>query len=416
MNKNEIIGFLNSFTKSGAPVSDLSRVKGLLEKLDNPQKALRFIHIAGTNGKGSVAAMFYNTLLCAGIRAGQFISPYIIEYTDRIQFCGRNITYDELSPLCEQVKAAVDDDENSNNFSQFEITMAMAFLFYKQQKAEVVVLETGLGGLLDSTNVIDPPLLCVITSISHDHMGILGNTLFDIARQKAGIIKRGTPTVLAANNQKEVVDAVSAAAREKFSRLIIPNLNELVHTSDGIRGESFMYKGVEYKTSMPGSHQIINALCVIEGFKLLKDRFSVNREDIQQGIANSVIPGRTEVISSSPLVILDGCHNDGGIKALADVLNSENLCPTAVVGMLKDKNADKALLPLIGTVKKFITTDGFHPNAYDKAELANIILSLGGNAEIGSDPVCEYQKAKDGEYGDAVIFGSLYLVSEIKNA
>lgn len=401
--------FIDSFTKGGKPVTDLSRIKRLLDAIGNPEKELKFIHIAGTNGKGSTAQMFYEILLKAGVKAGLFTSPYIIDFTDRIRFMGENISRDILEELLPLLKSAV----KGSDYSQFEITMATAFLYYKSVGAEAVVLEAGLGGALDCTNAIQNPLLSVITSISHDHMGILGDTLEKIAFQKAGIIKRKTPCVLACDNDGEVVKVIKTAAEKQDSPLIIPDENKLLVDSDLTFGGEFVYKNRKYDISMSGEHQVTNALNVIEGAEILKKYFPITGDNIYDGIKAAKVIGRCEILSFSPLVILDGCHNDGGIKALAKVLKNVPE-PTAIIGMLKDKNAQNAILPLIPICRKFITVSGFNPSAYSAEELKDIITSLGAAAQVGEGVEKEYKKTLSGEYGNAVILGSLYLVADVK--
>ncbi len=401
--------FISSFTKGGKPVSDLSRIKGLLERLENPERELSFVHIAGTNGKGSTAQMVYEILLSAGVRVGLFTSPYVIDFTDRIRFMGKNISNEELESLLPQIKAAV----SGTDYSQFEITMATAFLYYKSVGAEVVVLEAGLGGKLDSTNVIENVLLSVITSISHDHMGVLGNTLKEIAAQKAGIIKRGTPCVLANDNASEVVSVVSEKAKAQGSDLLIPDANKLIKLGDMTFGGGFLYKDKRYALSMSGDHQVTNALNAIEGAEILKNYFPITDENIYDGIMNAKVVGRCEIVSRSPIVILDGCHNDGGVAALSKVLKNVPE-PTAIVGMLKSKDAKNAILSLIPICKRFITVSDFNPNAYSSEELCKIISDLGAMASVGDGVEKEYKKALRGEYSNAVIFGSLYLVADIK--
>lgn len=401
--------FIDSFTKGGKPVTDLSRIKGLLDAIGNPEKELKFIHIAGTNGKGSTAQMFYEILLKAGVKAGLFTSPYIIDFTDRIRFMGENISRDILEELLPLLKSAV----KGSDYSQFEITMATAFLYYKSVGAEAVVLEAGLGGALDCTNAIQNPLLSVITSISHDHMGILGDTLEKIAFQKAGIIKRKTPCVLACDNDGAVMEVIKTAAEKQDSPLIIPDENKLLVDSDLTFGGEFVYKNRKYDISMSGEHQVTNALNVIEGAEILKKYFPITGDNIYDGIKAAKVIGRCEILSFSPLVILDGCHNDGGIKALAKVLKNVPE-PTAIIGMLKDKNAQNAILPLIPICRKFITVSGFNPSAYSAEELKDIITSLGAAAQVGEGVEKEYKKTLSGEYGNAVILGSLYLVADVK--
>lgn len=414
MTKDEIKAFLSGFTKSGAPVSGLSRIKSLLCAVGNPESKLHFIHIAGTNGKGSVAAMLYESLLDAKIRAGQFTSPYILDYTDRIQLAGRRAEYRELSPCFDEVRLAV-ERLGERNFSQFEITMAAAMLYYKAKRAEVVVLEAGLGGKLDCTNVISSPMLCIITSISHDHMGVLGSSIAEISAQKAGIIKRGVPVVLSACNPPEAVDIISRRAREMGSPLIIPDKDLLSFEESKLSGERFSYDGLSLETAMSGKHQIINAMTAAESLRIIGRILPINDENISRGIARARIAGRTELLREAPMVLLDGCHNDGSIAALVELLKSRGITPTVIFGMLKSKDARGALGPLVGIAKRFITVDGFCEGEYEKNELAGILLSLGASdVRYGESIESEYKKAMSSEYGDAVIAGSLYLASKIK--
>ena len=253
----------------------LERISELLARLGNPERKCRFVHVAGTNGKGSTAQMFYEILLKAGVKAGIFTSPYIIDFTDRIRFMGENISRDTLEDMLPKLKSAV----KGNDYSQFEITMATAFLYYKSVGAEAIVLEAGLGGALDSTNIITNPVLSVITSISHDHMKVLGDTLEKIALQKAGIIKRKTPCVLAYDNADEVVRVIKSVSEKQDSPLIIPKRTMIFADDDMTFGGEFLYKNKKYSVSMSGEHQITNALNVIEGAEILKKYYPITDQN-----------------------------------------------------------------------------------------------------------------------------------------
>ncbi|MBQ2581431.1 MAG: bifunctional folylpolyglutamate synthase/dihydrofolate synthase, partial [Ruminococcus sp.] len=265
--QNSGMEFINQFTHSGKPVTDLSRIRRLLGALGDPQDKLAFVHIAGTNGKGSVAEMFNRIFISAGLKTGCFTSPFILRYNDRIRIDGCDIPDSELSQIAETVSKAVDELPEKDDFSQFEITQAIAFLYFVKHACDIVVLETGLGGLLDCTNVITSPLLTVITTIDLDHTAILGDTVAQIAAQKAGIIKPGVPCVLSANNPDEAVDVVRAAAQKNGSQLVIPDITTAVVTHADHFGSRFEYGGQQYTLSMAGMHQVTNALTVIEGCK-----------------------------------------------------------------------------------------------------------------------------------------------------
>ena len=240
------MGFINSYSKSGGRITDLSRAQELMEHIGEPEKKLRFIHIAGTNGKGSTVEYISGILINAGYRTGQFTSPYILRYNDRIRINGAEISDSALCRIAAYVKERVSD----RPYSQFEITMAIAMLWYLEQKCDVVVLETGIGGLLDSTNVIPPPLLSVITSVSLDHTSILGDTVEKIAAQKAGIIKPGSAVLLSIDNPESVYKVVSDTAERVGADFHSPS-EQLVIEESGPDGVRFTYKGDVFRTSMP---------------------------------------------------------------------------------------------------------------------------------------------------------------------
>jgi len=409
--------FINAFTHSGKPVKDLSRIKRLLAALGDPQNSLRFVHIAGTNGKGSTAEMFNRIFIDAGLKTGCFTSPFIIRYNDRIRVGGKDIPSSDLSRIAEKVRTAVDTLPDSADLSQFEITQAIAFLYFVQQKCDIVVLETGLGGLLDCTNVITTPLLTVITTIDLDHTAILGDTIAQIAAQKAGIIKPNVPCVLSANNPRDAVNVVTQAAEKNHSALVIPDIESVLVKRLDCFGAGFDYKGKSYTLSMGGAHQITNALSVIEGCELLKQTLALTDESITRGIAQAVLPARVEILCTSPLTILDGAHNPDGLSALAKVLDGCGKRCFALIGMCRDKNIDSAVQKLIPYVDTFYTVDGFSERALDRTDLAQKIISLGGKAQPCGLPIDVQIKALQKAHPNDItlICGSLYLAAQIKN-
>lgn len=415
--QNSGMEFINAFTHSGKPVKDLSRIKRLLAALGNPQNSLRFVHIAGTNGKGSTAEMFSRIFIDAGLKTGCFTSPFIIRYNDRIRVGGKDIPSSDLSRIAEKVRTAVDTLPDSADLSQFEITQAIAFLYFVQQKCDIVVLETGLGGLLDCTNVITTPLLTVITTIDLDHTAILGDTIAQIAAQKAGIIKPNVPCVLSANNPRDAVNVVTQAAEKNHSALVIPDIESVLVKRLDCFGAGFDYKGKSYTLSMGGAHQITNALSVIEGCELLKQTLALTDESITRGIAQAVLPARVEILCTSPLTILDGAHNPDGLSALAKVLDGCGKRCFALIGMCRDKNIDSAVQKLIPYVDTFYTVDGFSERALDRTDLAQKIITLGGKAQPCGLPIDVQIKALQKAHPNDItlICGSLYLAAQIKN-
>ncbi len=415
INFDEAMSFINSFDRLGKPVSDLNRMTALLSLLGNPHKHLKFIHIAGTNGKGSVAQMCSEILIDAGYRVGLFTSPYIIDYTDRIKVGNNNIPEKSLCEIVEQVKKVTDSVEYRESFSQFEITNAIAFLYYRKIHCDIVVLEVGIGGRLDSTNVITAPLVSIITSISYDHTAILGETLKDIAFHKAGIIKKGCPCVLSVNNPQEVVEVIQKEALHKISMLMIPDNKKLRVIHSGIMGSDIFYDGKPYRIKMSGEHQIINALSVIEAMNILiKKGMCISYRNIFNGIKSAVVPARAEVLSTEPIIILDGAHNQAGMSSLGSILSKIDCTPKiAVIGMVRDKNARESIKQILPYISEFICVDGFAANAVPAGELADIIKSLGKNAFEVYDIDYAISEAKEiiNDAGLLVICGSLYLAS-----
>lgn len=409
--------FINRFSKKGKKIENLDRIKRLLDAVGNPQKGLRFIHIAGTNGKGSMAQMFSEILIDAGYKTGLFTSPYLIEYNDRIKINGKNISDDELEDISREIKPLITALENYEDFSQFEITQAIAFVYFLRHKCDIVVLETGVGGLLDSTNVIENPLVSVIGSIAFDHTEILGDTIAKIAYQKAGIIKHYCPCVLSAGNDMSAVRVVREKAMEQESQLVIPNLYLCRAEKWDISGCRFNYKGESFELSMGGLHQINNALTVIEASKLMAEALPITMDNIKNGLQKAKLFARIEVISDDPLTILDGGHNPDGMKALAKVLEGIEKSPKiAVIGMIKGKDSAEAIKQLIPVIDEFICVDGYYNLETPKGELAEIIEKAGGKASCSQllpEEALEEIKRQNPD-GLNLICGSLFLASRIK--
>ncbi len=415
---DEAMDYINSFDRMGAPVTDLNRIGALLSLLGNPQKSLKFIHIAGTNGKGSVATMCSEILVRAGYRTGLFTSPFIIDYTDRIKVDNKNIQKQSMCVLVKLLSKKLEEIEYRQKFSQFEITTALAFLYFKEVKCDIVVLETGIGGRFDSTNIIDNPVVSIITSISHDHNKILGNTLKEIAYQKAGIIKNGCACILSAQNPDEVIEVIKNESRKKNAKLIIPDDKNCIYLNSSIMGSEFSYYGGIYKLKMIGKHQVINALSVIEAMQIVKSKgFLISDSNIARGLEQAQIFARAEVLAKEPLIILDGAHNQGGMKALCELLKSiEYNRSLAVIGMKKDKNVEATVAELIPHISEFICVDGFDENSVRADELASMINRMGGKAFFVYETDLAISEAKNiaSKNDLLLICGSLYLASSAR--
>ena len=410
MNFEQAMQFISSFTKSGEPVKNLDRISRLLNLVGNPQKKLKFIHIAGTNGKGSVAEYLTNILIESGYQTGTLTSPYIRHYQDRIRINGQDIPEEALCKLCEQVKSVVTE----KSFSQFEITMTIAFLYFVEKQVDIVVLETGIGGLLDATNIIEKPLASVLTSVSKDHMEILGDTIEKIAYQKAGIIKNGCPAVISLDNKGEKI--FRKTADEKHCQVFQPERKAVFIYDTALTGNEFFYHGICYHTKMGGTHQIENAVTVIETVNVLKKQnFNIPEEAVHEGLYKTIVPARIQILQEHPLVILDGGHNPDGTKALSDLLKEDigrEDC-IGICGMTGTKDAESAVKHLSSVFLKVFCVDGFTQNALPKEKLAQIFRNHHADAEEIKleNALSEALKLAENSENPVVICGSLYLAS-----
>lgn len=414
MDFKQSMDYINSFSHSGKKVEDLSRIAKLLELLGNPQKKLKFVHIAGTNGKGSVLEYCSNACIYAGIKTGQFTSPYILTYCDRIRINGTNIPEEKVAELCEKVRQAV----NNDCYSQFEITFAIALLYFSEEKCDIVFLETGIGGTLDATNIIESPIACVVTSVSLDHTAILGDTVEEIASHKLGIAKENSPLVLSCNNKDSVKMLAEKTAEQKNSRLIIPDTEKIEILKNSIYGTEFIYKDCKYSLKMCGEHQVVNAVTAIETLEIMKKQFDISGESVKKSLSESFVNSRIEVIKGKSDIIIDGGHNEAGIDSLVDLLKMSGIDRvTAVFGMVEGKACDYAVEKLTYIFEKVFCVDGYINNSIPANKLAEKFAEKGILAQT-----CELNNVVENAVRYAketntplVVCGSLYLASAIKN-
>lgn len=414
MNYEEAMRYVNGLSRFGMNLG-LSRMTALLEKLGNPQNQLRFIHIAGTNGKGSTSTMLSNMLIHSGYCTGLFISPYVLCFRERMQVNGEMISEEEFSEcaslVCQHADEVAAEFESP---TQFELETAIAFVWYQKKRCDLVCLEVGLGGRFDATNVIPCSLLQVITSIGLDHTAILGDHLAQIAFEKAGIIKGGT-TVLYPLQDPEVVSVIEKKCREVGGALCLPDLNQLhILRDDWLEGE-FCYDGITYRKSLPGTVQIYNCITAIEAAKQLrKQGLSLKDVDIRYGIERTKIPARMELLSRSPLVILDGSHNPDGARALESTLKELSTRPiTLLMGVLDDKDYTQILKTLAPYAKHLIAVTPDSPRALSAKEFAQQAKKYCSQVSYFED-VAEAIHATVAELPAdevLVICGSLYLAS-----
>lgn len=396
MNYNETLNFIHSLGNFSKPPT-LERIKAVLAKLGNPQNNFKAIHIAGTNGKGSVSAMLSKAFILSGYKTALFISPFIIDFCERIQINSEFISRENLCKYAEIIKST------NIELTEFEFITAVAFLYFSEQNCEIGIIETGLGGRLDATNTMDNVIANVITKIGLDHTAILGDTIEKITNEKCGIIKN-CPVVTSPKQPKEAFNVL------KNYKPIIPNENELKIIESNINGNTYIYKGKEYHTSLVGDYQIENSLIVIE--TLINCGIDIPYNIIYKALGETYFPARMEVISKKPLVILDGAHNPDGAKALSKALKEYNGKATALIGMMKDKDCEEVLKTTLPYCKNAVAVAVRNmPRSLSKDDLKEL-----------AEKYCPCVTAEN--YDDAInkvrseeiifVFGSLYLASDIR--
>jgi dihydrofolate synthase/folylpolyglutamate synthase len=400
----------------------------LLTMLDNPEEKLPVIHVAGTNGKGSVCRYIYEVLLANGYRTGLYISPFLQVFNERMEVDGNQITDSELDKytnlVLSKVEMMIKNGEESP--TEFEIVTAIAFCYFKDKDCDFVILEVGLGGSGDSTNVISKPVLSIITSISYDHMDRLGNTLEEIAGEKAGIIKSGVPVIVNVEDES-AAKVIARKAYERGAPLYDVTRFDYRNISRDLNGQSFDTEiyGTDYRQvfiKMLGLHQIHNAMTALTALEILRreKRISVSKDAFYQGMAKAMQPGRFEVFGAKPFIILDGAHNQGGAESLLETVGEFFLDSRVlmVVGILADKDVDAMIESFSQISDEFIVTEPLSPRALSAKDLESRLLEQ--NKSVVAIPDMEeaynyaVKKAKN-ESWDVLIFGgSLYLVGKIR--
>lgn len=418
MNVNEAIAYIHSVCWKGS-VPGLGRTQELLRRMGNPEKKLRFVHIAGTNGKGSTAAMTASILRKAGYRTGLYTSPYIYRFQERMQVDGQEIADEDLVAITEFVRPLADSMEESP--TEFELVSCIAFEYFKRMGCDIVVLEVGMGGALDSTNVIDVPEVAVITNIGLDHTEYLGNTLEEIAETKAGIFKegghavvyRGTPGVEA------VFDRICAERHVSLKKADFDGLRPLHHS---LEGQTFDC-GVRKDLFLPllGDHQLHNAAVVLAvADTLIEEGYHISEQNIRDGLRDVRWPGRFDIMRRDPLFIIDGGHNpqcmEALVKNIQDYLPGQKLI--ALTGVLADKDYADMYRPLMPYVKEFFCVTPPNPRKLEASELAKYLAQAGAKATACGSVAEGVHSAIDaaGKDGAVLCFGSLYMIGAIKDA
>lgn len=413
MNYEDSVKYIHSLLKFGMNLG-LRRISALLNELGNPQEKLEFVHVAGTNGKGTTSTMLSSILCAAGKKTGLFTSPYVFDFCERIQINNKNIPHDDLSLVVEKVKNACDRlSAKGTEPTEFEAITAAAMLYFYEQKCDAVVLEVGLGGRYDSTNIIPCPKAAVITSISLDHTKILGDTVEKIAAEKCGIIKNGGTVITTSEQNEKALSVIKDTVKEKNGRLLIGDVSAAEILSEDIFGTEISYNGLTVKIPLVGRHQVENTVGVITAARAL----GISDELIKKGIESTVIHARMEIISRSPVIMLDGGHNPECAAALENVLVrfAGDKSITVLIGMMADKDTKDYLAAILPHCKTAVFTKPSNPRAEDE----NVLLREGKcfcrDVVSVKDPKDAYKKAESlVKNGDMLLVcGSFYLLSDI---
>ena len=418
MTYEEALSYIHGTIRKGA-APGLGRIKELMERLGNPQEQLSYVHITGTNGKGSTAAMTASVLRSAGYRVGLYTSPFLWRFNERMNVDGRDIEDEALAQVTALVKPAA--QALSDPPTEFELVTAIALTWFAREHCDIVVLEVGMGGRNDATNVIPAPEAAVLCNIGLDHTAQLGTTLAAIAQNKSGILKPGCQGVLYPNSP-DVEAVVTAVCQERGIPLHIADFSQIHVKSIDFSGQILDYKGYSsLHLPLLGAHQTRNCAVVLETLEALRQQGrNIPEEAVYQGIANTVWPGRFELLRREPIFIVDGGHNPQCLAALAEnvktYLGGREII--ALTGVMADKDYLEMYKGLVPLVSRFVTVTPENPRSLDAVSLADYLRQLGKPAQAAGsveDGVKE-ALALAGTEGTVLAFGSLYMTGPIRQA
>ena len=415
MTYQEALDFIYTDAWKGS-VPGLSRIRALMARLGNPQRGLRFVHIVGTNGKGSTASMLSSVLTEAGYRVGLFTSPYVVTFRERMQICGQMISPEALGEVCELVKPVAWLDEDRPTW--FELVTAVALVWFARERCDIVILEAGMGGEFDATNVIPAPEVAVFTNIGLDHTEILGDTVEKIALTKSGILKPGCEAVLYPNTPE--VEAVIAG---RCAALGIPlhraNVEDLTVVERSIAGQSLQAGALRFRLPLLGEHQRRNCAVVLQVLRCLQDRgFAISSQAVCRGLETVTWPGRFEILQKEPLFILDGGHNpqcmDALLQTAGEYLAGRPL--TVITGVLHDKDYAAMYDKTAPLASAFFTLTPPNPRALDASELAKLLARYGKPVTVCQSAAEAVSRALAAtpKNGAVLAYGSLYMAGEIR--
>jgi len=397
---------INSLKKLGIKPG-LERIKSLLGNL---HESLKIIHVAGTNGKGSVCNIIASILKNGKYKTGLFTSPYLIDPREQIAINGETITQEDYFNIAEKIFYVI--EKNKLEITEFEFTTALMIHYFIKNDVDVAVIETGMGGRLDSTNVFRKVLASVITSISIDHANILGDTIEKIAYEKSGIIKNNCPVVLFPEQKNCVIEIVKKRCEELDCKLFLPDIRDVeLIDKDLLKGSKIKYKNLEFTIPLAGKHQILNFLTAIKTIEILN--FSKKPEIIQNGLNDIKFYSRLQILRKNPLIVLDGAHNPSAAKALADAIELylKDSKLIAIFGIMKDKDIEGVLAHFKNRFDKIITVETSNPRAMNPENLAKIAEDFTKKVEIKNikETLIEVIEGDT----DCIIFGSLYLAGDV---
>ena len=408
-----VLAYLYSLEKFGI-VFGLENIQWILDSIGNPHGFLKTVHIGGTNGKGSVAAMLSHILKAAGYRVGKYTSPHLVSFTERITINEEEITETEVAELTAFIRRQIESVDPNRAFTFFDFTTALAFEHFRRKHVDIALIEVGLGGRLDSTNVVNP-LISIITNVAFDHMDFLGNDILDVTREKAGIIKRGVPVVTGAQDAPQRI--IEETGKSNDSPVYVMG-RDFSYEKKG--PQSMSYSGLSSRlndifVNLKGDHQLANAAIVLCAAELLSSLgFGIDQREFYTGLSRVTWPGRLEIVREKPVVILDGAHNVDGIRALVGFLTSQfpGRRRLLIFGVMKDKEYEKMLGELLPHVDETILTVPKN----DRALPPEFMQKLAPKAIVADDVTWALKKAKSMSTDEDVIVitGSLYLVGECK--
>ena len=420
MNYKEALNFINSKTNFETKPG-LKRITKLMELVGDPHKNINYIHIAGTNGKGSVSFMLASVLKESGYKTGLYISPAIDDIREKIQINGNFIPEEDFAEILSALEPAVNSEVFKDDpISEFELITAIAFCYFKKENCDIVILETGMGGKWDATNIIQNPICSVITSISKDHTQILGDSIEKIANEKLGIIKPFCPVVISANQEKKVYDIAKKIAEELNSSVFVAETSLLKNVSIALdKGICFEYKDLNVNINICGKYQIENISTVCKVLSIVKEGLHIDKKSVINGFKNVYLPCRTEIMhSESPRIILDASHNVSGIEKLkefiTDNFKKEDLI--GITGMFKDKDTENMLKEIAPSFEKIFTVEPNSPRKLPLEDITNQVLKYNSNV-ISEESVEKAIKSAvkiAGKSTTIIVFGTFSIMKEAK--